>query len=62
MLEGLERDAREGRKGLWADPQPMPQWEGERENSVRGQAYFLALARLDSVCVALSGTRIFGPK
>ena len=23
-LEGIERDAREGRKGVWADPQPVP--------------------------------------
>lgn len=27
VLERLEKDARESRKVLWADPQPMPQWE-----------------------------------
>ena len=27
MLEGFENEAREGRKGLWADPQPVPPWE-----------------------------------
>jgi len=27
VLEGLERDTREGRKGLRVDPQPVPTWE-----------------------------------
>lgn len=27
VLEQLETDAREGRKGLWVDPQPVPPWE-----------------------------------
>jgi endonuclease YncB( thermonuclease family) len=31
VLEGLERDAREGRKGLWADPQPVPPWEWRKQ-------------------------------
>ena len=26
-LEGLEHEAREARKGLWADPHPVPPWE-----------------------------------
>ena len=26
-LEGLENEAREGRKGLWADPRSVPPWE-----------------------------------
>jgi endonuclease YncB( thermonuclease family) len=27
VLEGLEKDARAAKKGLWADPQPVPPWE-----------------------------------
>jgi micrococcal nuclease len=27
VLEGLERDARKTRKGLWSDPDPVPPWE-----------------------------------
>jgi len=27
VLEELETEAREARKGLWADPQPVPPWE-----------------------------------
>ena len=26
VLERLESEAREGRRGLWADPQPVPPW------------------------------------
>ena len=31
VLEGLETEAREGRKGLWADPQPGPPWEWRKQ-------------------------------
>lgn len=27
MFEGLEYETREGRKGLWTNPQPVPSWE-----------------------------------
>ena len=30
VLEGLEKEARGARKGLWADPQPVPPWEWRR--------------------------------
>ena len=40
VLEGLETDAREGRKGLWADPQPVPPWIYRKAR--RGQALDLS--------------------
>jgi len=30
VLEGLEQEAREAKKGLWADPQSVPPWEWRR--------------------------------
>ena len=31
VLEGLEHEAREATKGLWADPQPMPPWNWRKQ-------------------------------
>ena len=31
VLEGLEREAREAKKGLWADPAPIPPWEWKKK-------------------------------
>src|SRR5438034_8881765 len=37
VLEGLENEAREAKKGLWADPAPIPPWvyrKARREQSL----------------------------
>ena len=36
MLEGLEREAREAKRGLWVDPRPVPPWVYRKAR--RGQA------------------------
>ena len=33
ILEGLEKSAREAKKGLWADPHPVPPWEWRKRDS-----------------------------
>jgi endonuclease YncB( thermonuclease family) len=30
VLEGLEKEAREAKKGLWVDLHPIPPWEWRR--------------------------------
>ena len=32
VLKGLETEARETKKGLWADPQPVPPWEWRKRS------------------------------
>lgn len=34
VLERLENETREARKGLWADPQPMPPWEWRKHTQL----------------------------
>jgi micrococcal nuclease len=40
VLEGLEKEAREAKKGLWADPQPVPPWVYRKAR--RGQSLDLS--------------------
>lgn len=35
-LEALETDARKARRGLWAEPSPVPPWEFRRKKRGRG--------------------------
>ena len=32
LLEGLEHEAREAKKGLWVDPHPIPPWEWRKRS------------------------------
>jgi endonuclease YncB( thermonuclease family) len=34
VLEGLEKEAREAKKGLWAEPAPVPPWKWRRLRAV----------------------------
>ena len=38
VLEELEKAAREAKKGLWADPQPVPPWEWRKEKKMMSGA------------------------
>ena len=46
VLEAVEKDAREAKKGLWADPQPVPLWEWQQEKEESHQRSWAA--RLDT--------------
>jgi hypothetical protein len=45
VLEGIENNAREARKGLWDDPPPVGSGNVERK-SVRSRLYLLVLPTL----------------
>ena len=60
VLEGLEKEAREARKGLWWNRIPCRRGRWRHRKSREWQAYWLALARVASACVTRSGTRIVG--
>jgi endonuclease YncB( thermonuclease family) len=34
VLEGLEKEAREAKKGLWVDPHPVPPWEWRKRQDI----------------------------
>jgi len=37
MLEGLEKEAREAKKGLWCTPTQVPQWEWRKRMLPKGK-------------------------
>ena len=45
VLERLEAAAREARKGLWADPQPVPPWEWRKARYYRARDPSLILIK-----------------
>jgi nuclease-like protein len=55
VLEELEKEAREARKGLWVDPAPIPPWVYRKAR--RGQSLDLSdMVPLDSDAESSSGT------
>ena len=50
VLGGLENEAREGQKGLWADPQPVPPW-GWRKQRFSSDSQFRRLSYLNGLGV-----------
>jgi len=56
VLEGLEKEAREAKKGLWVDPAPIPPWVYRKAR--RGQALDLSdLVPLDAEIEGKASTR-----
>ena len=56
MLEGLEKAAREAKKGLWVDPAPIPPWVYRKAR--RGQSLDLSdLVPLDAETEGSASTR-----
>ncbi len=39
VLDELEKDARAGWKGLWADPQPVPRWDYHKARTARARDF-----------------------
>jgi hypothetical protein len=56
VLEGLEKEAREAKKGLWVDPAPIPPWVYRKAR--RGQSLDLSdLVPLDAETKGNTATR-----
>jgi hypothetical protein len=56
VLEGVEKEAREAKKGLWADPAPIPPWVYRKAR--RGQSRDLSdLVPLDGQTEGAAASR-----
>ena len=58
VLEGLEKEAREGRKGLWVDPQPMPPWEWRKLISWRWRVWLQPMPPAQSLELSRQARRL----
>jgi hypothetical protein len=57
VLEGLEKEAREAKKGLWVDPAPIPPWVYRKAK--RGQSLDLSdMVPLESGTEGSAATRV----